>query len=331
MGHLKALASKAITSSIDHLSPSELVEEVCSAPCSVFTSRYPEWHYIYVERLASALTRNSKAKLTFQRKLSAYFSGELPRCKEIITSTLLWLLDKSTVRNTFDKPVDDCSTILRVSAPWPDRTKEALRISLDIGTFDKFKFVIARGPAATLRLIYLVPAVMRDWLCLPLLLSSLFSKADCDCDASPLTWQALAYYAYTGCVAFKPLGSENIEPPAGQSPSDPQFRGYPCSMKEISRLAHELRYHELKDLVTAEMLLSLTPENVVEATLYGLPPPPKVIDRGVKIICSLGNRNNRRIHSQLREVLEEAATGSRSSNLDMFSAFFDKLLGPSHL
>ena len=54
--------------------------------------------------------------------------------------------------------------------------------------------------------------------------------------------------------------------------------------------------------------------------------PSDVIDRGVGIMCNPENRNNRRIHSELHEILEEAATGSRLGDLTAFSAFFNKLL-----
>ena len=110
----------------------------------------------------------------------------------------------------------------------------------------------------------------------------------------------------------------------------------------------QLGYKELLDLVTAKMLLSLAPENVVEGTFNGFSPcalssmithhtadnwvsPPVVIERGVEIMCNSENRSNRRIHSELREILEEAGTGSRLCNLVGFSALFDKLLSPQLL
>ena len=45
------------------------------------------------------------------------------------------------------------------------------------------------------------------------------------------------YYAYTGCITFKPLGFNNAELPASHGLSDPQFQGHPCSMKELHNLA----------------------------------------------------------------------------------------------
>lgn len=92
-------------------------------------------------------------------------------------------------------------------------------------------------------------------------------------------------------------------------------------------------------------MLSLKPENVVEGTFYGFPPcaafvtlviihpiannrisPPEVVELGTEIICSPENRRNPHIHSKLRELLEEAATGSRQGDLHTFSTCFEKLL-----
>lgn len=97
------------------------------------------------------------------------------------------------------------------------------------------------------------------------------------------------------------------------------------------------------DLATTEMMSSITPENVVEETFYGLPPyappladahqitnnrisPPEVVARGVEIICSPGSRDNPHTQSRLREILEEAAAGSRLNDLSAFSMCFNKLL-----
>ena len=101
-------------------------------------ARHPDLRRAFVERLPLALSRDSKAKLAFQKKISSYFRGDLPHCKEIVTSTLLCLLDKSNIHAIRNKPTDDDNPILRVSSPWPGRTKEALRVSLDNGTFDDF-------------------------------------------------------------------------------------------------------------------------------------------------------------------------------------------------
>jgi len=51
-----------------------------------------------------------------------------------------------------------------------------------------------------------------------------------------------------------------------------------------------------------------------------------MIEEGVKAICGPGIRNSSHIQSQLREILEEAASGSRLNDLVAFSACFSKLL-----
>ena len=108
----------------------------------LISTRYPELIRIYAERLRSVLPRNWDANFTFQVKVSTYFSGSLPHCKDIITSTLLTFLDIPIC----DISADDQSPILRVSQPWPDGTKGALRTSLDNGIFDDWKSSIYCGP-----------------------------------------------------------------------------------------------------------------------------------------------------------------------------------------
>ena len=105
----------------------------------------------------------------------------------------------------------------------------------------------------------------------------------------------------------------------------------------------QIRYNELMDLVTTKMLSSLTPENVVEETFSGSSlcasllidirhvtnnrsSPPRVISRAAEIISSPGIRTSHRVQSQLREILEEAASGSRLNDFDAFAACFDKLI-----
>jgi len=105
----------------------------------MISARHPDLCRAFVERLPPVLSRDPKAKLAFQKKISSYFRGDLPYCKEMVTSTLLCLLDKSTIHVIRDKPTNDRNTILRVSSPWPGRTKEALRLSLDNGVFDDYK------------------------------------------------------------------------------------------------------------------------------------------------------------------------------------------------
>ena len=104
--------------------------------------------------------------------LSAYFLGDLPHCKDIITSTLLYLLDKSTIHNIQDRPVDRYNTISRVSCPWPGRTREALRVSLDNGVFDDFELTIVHGPTVSTYSVYFAAVVMDEgirlfWRCKP--------------------------------------------------------------------------------------------------------------------------------------------------------------------
>lgn len=116
------------------------------------STRYPEWRCVLVERLRLALSSDIGAKLAFERKLSAYFCGELPHCKETITCMLLCLLDQSTINEHCYKGVDGFNTIPRVSYPWPVRTKEALRVSLDNGVFDDFELATATNQAKTMHL-----------------------------------------------------------------------------------------------------------------------------------------------------------------------------------
>jgi len=127
----------------------------------VFT-RYPEWRCVFVERLSSLLSRNNEAKVAFRGKLFSYFHGELPHCKEVVTSTLLCLLDTSTTNDICDEQVDGCNTILRVSRSWPSRTKEALRMSLDGGSFDDFELVVPSSPAAPEHSVYFATVIV-DW------------------------------------------------------------------------------------------------------------------------------------------------------------------------
>lgn len=128
-------------------------------------ARYPELRRVFVERLPPALSRDPEAKLAFEQKLSAYFRGDLPHCKEIITSTLLYLMDKYTIHNICDSPVDGYNTISRVSCPWPGRTREALRVSLDNGVFDDFELTIVPGPTAPAYSVYFAAVVMGDGVC----------------------------------------------------------------------------------------------------------------------------------------------------------------------
>ena len=138
-------------------------------------ARYPEWRRIYVERLSLALSRDPEAKSAFHTKLSAYFSGEVPHCRDIIPSTFLCLMDRSTIRDTPAQAEDDSNTISRVSCPWPNRTKKALCSSLYSGIIDGFELEIVHGQEESTRLVYLPSAIIDDgvrspqWRCVPLI------------------------------------------------------------------------------------------------------------------------------------------------------------------
>lgn len=137
-------------------------------------ARYPEWRRIYVERLSLALPSDPEAKSAFHTKLSAYFSGEVPHCRDIIPSTFLCLMDKSTIRYIPRQVADDPNTILRVSCSWPNRTKKALCSSLDSGIIDGFELEIVHGQEESTHLVYLPSAIIDDgvrspqWRCGPL-------------------------------------------------------------------------------------------------------------------------------------------------------------------
>jgi len=199
---------------------------------------------------------------------------------------------------------------------------------LESGIFEDFELGTSPGPVAATPPVYLSTVVTDGGVGSSLWRSRLSRNPACGLQLSPSTWHALVYYTYTGCITFKPFGQQNTKSPMGWSPSDIQFRGHPCSMKEMFSLARRFVYDELVDLTTTEMVSRITPENVVEETFYGSPLPPQAIDRGVEIMCSSGNRNSRRIQFQLQNILEEAASGSRVGDLAVFSAYFDKLLSP---
>ena len=128
-------------------------------------ARYPEMRRIFIERLKPALSRDSGAKRAFQEKLTAYFCGDLPHCKELITSTLLYLLDRSTIRAIYDRPIGGYNTISRASCAWPGRTREALRASLDSGMFDDFELVIVPSPPTATCSVYFATGVMNEGVC----------------------------------------------------------------------------------------------------------------------------------------------------------------------
>ena len=123
------------------------------------STRSPELRRVFTERLPLALSRSPEAKRAFKGKLFAYFRGELSHCKDLMSSTLLRLMDESTTRTSWCEPLDDHDTIMRVSCPWPDRTKQALRMSLESGIFEDFELGTSPGPAAATPPVYLSTAV----------------------------------------------------------------------------------------------------------------------------------------------------------------------------
>jgi len=158
------------------------------------STRCPGLRSILIGRLLLALSNDLGVKLAFQKKLSAYFRGELPHCKEVITSTLLHLLDESTIPTTYYEPGDRYNTIPKVSRRWPGRTKEALRVSLDNGIF--YDFLITPGPAATTQRVYLSTAVTDEGV------SSLF-------------WRCTSL---NSCESLRWLTSSQSSVPAGRRP-----------------------------------------------------------------------------------------------------------------
>jgi len=219
-----------------------------------------------------------------------------------------------------------------VSQPWPARTKVALRTSLDEGTFEDLHLSITPGPGETECQLHFARNADKGVATSIPILSFLYSCTGNDTEISLESWQAFAYYVYTDLISFEPLGPRGTEPAAVRDPSDAQFRGYPCPRREVLYLARRLNQHSvsaacsvLVDRLSAEIVSVMTPENVVEEMFYGLPPPVTVIDRGVGIIRS--NRHDNRIRSQLQEILEEAASGGRSENLNAFFACFNGLQG----
>ena len=64
--------------------------------------------------------------------------------------------------NTSDhrfEPGSGCDTIPRVPRPWPDRTKKALRTSLDEGIFEDFRLAIPLNSVSSEHLVHFAGAV----------------------------------------------------------------------------------------------------------------------------------------------------------------------------
>lgn len=193
-------------------------------------------------------------------------------------------------------------------------------MSLDSGIFDDIKFSVHDGPATTTHLVHLPSAFMSHHAGSPLSPSFMSS-------ISLLTWQAFAYFMYTGCITFKPLGSKHVKQSTSQNPSDPQSGGFPCSMKEMYSIANELKLTELARIATTAILPSLTLENVVEEMFSGSPLPADVIDRGMGLINGSPAKIRFRICSQLREKLAEAADGSKLYDFPAFAKYFSRVHG----
>ena len=122
------------------------------------TYRYPELQDLYVVRLRSVLS-SRPFKSSFQRQLHRYFLGEIPHSKDILKSLLQALMGVPTAADLGFELSGDCNTIPRVSHPWPGRTKNALRVSLDEGTFEDFHFTLTPGPVPTKYPMYFAGAV----------------------------------------------------------------------------------------------------------------------------------------------------------------------------
>ena len=120
--------------------------------------RYPELQSLYIKRLRLHQS-SSFVPNPFHTHLSRYFSGELPHSKDILTSLLQSLMDGPTPGNPRCEPSDECNTILRVSPPWPARTKKALCMSLDEGIFEDFHLTIPPGSGSTEHIVHFARAV----------------------------------------------------------------------------------------------------------------------------------------------------------------------------
>ena len=129
-------------------------------PTSDMTYRYPELQSLYIARLRSVLSSSTpENNLPYQTQLRRYFLGELPHCEGIFKSLLQALMSRTTVTDPRCELSADCNTISRVSHPWPARTKKALRVSLDKGTFEDFHFMLPSGLASTKHPMHFAGAV----------------------------------------------------------------------------------------------------------------------------------------------------------------------------
>ena len=122
--------------------------------------RYPELHGLYIKQLRSRLSYSfGRHKDTFEQQLARYFSGELPHSRDVLKSLLQALMGESTASNPRCELGGGHNTIPRVSRPWPARTKRALRISLDSGTFEDIHIATLPGSGTTKHLVYFAGVV----------------------------------------------------------------------------------------------------------------------------------------------------------------------------
>ena len=129
-----------------------------SCPTSDVSCRYPELQGLYIKQLQLALSAPI-CRDAFQKQLSRYFSGEIPHSRDILTSLLRALMDGTTVSGSRCETSDNCNTILRVSPPWPIRTKKALWASLDTGLFEDFHLMAPPSSVPTKYPVYFAGVV----------------------------------------------------------------------------------------------------------------------------------------------------------------------------
>lgn len=103
---------------------------------------------------------SSSSDHAFEHQISRYFSGELPHSKDFLTSLLQTLMSDRPALNIPSSGVGgNNNTIPRVSHPWPVRTKDALCISLDRGTFEDISIMVPLGPEQTKYPVYFAEPV----------------------------------------------------------------------------------------------------------------------------------------------------------------------------
>ncbi|KAF9790812.1 hypothetical protein BJ322DRAFT_411728 [Thelephora terrestris] len=142
MDHLRSLAFRRIVAPINDMHQSRLIQDAFSP----FASRHPQIRDVYVRRLRYFLAYGPNEQ--FQQELTRYFSGELPRSRDLLASLLRSVMDEPDTGVPSGED-DNRNAILRVSVPWPARTKTALLKSLDCGTFEDIRVAVPSGPEPT--------------------------------------------------------------------------------------------------------------------------------------------------------------------------------------